>query len=244
MLNSLKHLMPLSALNAIRRLRTQWAYRGYRDMSRQQVFQHIYKNGVWGATKDKAHFYSGTGSHDVTVVQPYVNAVSRWLNQLPHKPAALDLGCGDFSVGSQLRKHIASYIACDIVPELIDSHRKNYVALNVDFRCLDLAHDPLPDAEVIFVRQVLQHLDNQSIAQFCRKLSGRSGYLVVTEHIPQNAQFAANRDKPSGPDTRIGYNSGVILTQAPFNLKIKHQEVLCEVPENGGVIQTLVYQLS
>jgi 2-polyprenyl-3-methyl-5-hydroxy-6-metoxy-1,4-benzoquinol methylase len=244
MLNTLKQLIPLPLLNSVRRFRTRWAYRDYRHMSRQQVFQHIYKNGVWGAAAGENGFYSGTGSHDASVVQPYVSAVGAWLSQLPHKPTALDLGCGDFSVGSQLRTHCGAYTACDIVPELIESHRKNHAALAVDFRCLDLANDPLPDAEVIFVRQVLQHLDNHSIAQFCKQLAGRHAYLVVTEHIPRNAQFVANKDKPSGPDTRIGYNSGVILTQAPFSLRIKNQTVLCEVPENGGVIQTLVYQLS
>jgi SAM-dependent methyltransferase len=244
MLNTIKQLIPLNLLNGIRRLRTRWAYRDYQQMSRQQVFQHIYKNDVWGAAAGEKGFYSGTGSHDASVVQPYVSAVGAWLSTLPHKPAVLDLGCGDFSVGLQLRAHCGTYIACDIVPELIESHRKKHASSAVDFRCLDLVHDPLPDVEVIFVRQVLQHLDNQSVAQFCKQLAGRQTYLIVTEHIPRNAQFVANKDKPSGPDTRIGYNSGVILTQAPFSLKIENQTVLCEVPENGGVIQTLVYQLS
>ncbi len=244
MFNSLKHLIPLSLLNMIRRARARWAYRRYQNMSRQQIFQHIYKNQVWGRSSKADGFYSGTGSHDDQVVRPYIAALSAWLNQLPHKPIVLDLGCGDFFVGSQVLAHCKSYIACDIVPELIESHRVKYAHLNVVFKCMDLAHQELPDAQVVVVRQVLQHLDNKSISLFCNSLMPSHQYLVLTEHIPRNSSFVANRDKPAGPDTRIGLNSGVVLTQAPFSLKIKNQQTLCEIEENGGVIQTLVYELN
>ncbi|NJS36640.1 MAG: class I SAM-dependent methyltransferase [Brachymonas sp.] len=188
-------------------------------------------------------FYSGTGSHDHKIVQPYVKAITAWLSKHPQKLSAVDLGCGDFSVGSQIRSYCSSFTACDIVPELITSHQNNYRSLDVDFRCLDLAQDELPQADVVFVRQVLQHLDNHSISQFCSKLTQKFSYLILTEHIPRNAQFVSNRDKPSGPDTRIGYNSGVVLTDQPFKISVQHSEVLCEVSENGGVIQTIAYQL-
>lgn len=244
MLNSIKNIIPLSLLNMIRRARARWIYGQYLGMSRQQIFQHIYKNQVWGRSPQADSFHSGTGSRDDQVVRPYIDALSAWLRQLPLKPSILDLGCGDFFVGSQLRAHCNSYIACDIVPELIEHHRSKYASLNVEFKCLDLAQEELPDAQIVVVRQVLQHLDNKSIALFCKGLKPSHQYLVLTEHIPRNSSFAANRDKPAGPDTRIGLNSGVVLTQAPFFLKIKNQFNLCEIEENGGVIQTLVYELN
>jgi len=49
---------------------------------------------------------------------------------------------------------------------------------------------------------------------------------------------------PTGPGIRIVYNSGVVLTAPPFNLKTLREKIICEpVIAASGVIRTILYQL-
>ena len=85
------------------------------------------------------------------------------LKKFSSKPNVVDLGCGDFAVGSMLRKDCNNYIAVDILDKLINKNKKIYKNLNVDFRTLDFTKDNLPEGDICFVRQVLQHLSNTII---------------------------------------------------------------------------------
>jgi hypothetical protein len=109
---------------------------------------------------------------------------------------------------------------------------------------LDLTSDRLPEGDIVFVRQVLQHLSNRKIAREAKKLRSRYKYLVLTEHLPGTQDFVHNLDKRVGPDIRIAMESGVVLTSPPFNLKPRNERKLCQVPEFGGFIVTTLYQFS
>src|SRR5450631_3071475 len=81
-------------------LNRRWDAR-YEGRPVAEIFSAIYREGKWG-TKADGDFSSGSGSHDPSVVTPYVNAVSRFLSSLPCPPSVVDLGCGDFYVGKPL----------------------------------------------------------------------------------------------------------------------------------------------
>ena len=211
----------------------------------QATFSDIYKNGAWGKSSDpKLPYFSGRGSHDESIVSVYVQQVTKFLGSLDSKPDVLDLGCGDFAVGSRIRPMCSGYIACDVVPELIAFNRKKYKSAGVDFRVLDLVSDAIPKADIIFIRQVLQHLSNQQIAKLVPKLKSGFSYLVVTEHVPIPRDFTPNLDMPAGPGYRLPVGSGVVLTKPPFNLVVKDEYDLCEVEVEGGVVRTTVYVLN
>jgi len=148
-------------------------------------------------------------------------------------------------VGDQLLEQLDYCYACDVFRSIIDNNRSRYRQSNVEFLCLDAAKDELPKADVIVIRQVLQHLSNNEIAKIVAKLRNYQ-YAVITEHLPSNG-FQANKDKIIGPDSRLRFNSGVIITEAPFDFTPKESSVLCEVFDNtdaGGVIQTILYRNS
>ena len=219
------------------------------DLTPKEAFTKVYNEGLWGKSGDESDlFYSGTGSHSRNIVSPYVMAIEKYLKTLSNnKLNIVDLGCGDFAVGSQVRKFCGAYIACDVVDSLISRNKKKFENLDVDFRVLDLVADDLPDGDVVFVRQVLQHLSNKQILTVIPKLQEKYRFLVVTEHIPEVKVFDVNLDKPVGAGIRLalGKNgSGIVLTRPPFNLKVIKQNILCEVKEDGGVIQTVAYQFS
>jgi SAM-dependent methyltransferase len=242
-------LLPAPILNALTRSRQRNAARSkVRDFTLngtpQEIFAKIYAHKTWGESDDLAdQFCSGEGSHDPAVVDPYVNAISRFLSSFDRKLDVVDLGCGDFSVGSKIRELCGRYTACDVVAPLIAFNKTKYASLNVDFRVLDLVNDPLPPGEVVFVRQVLQHLSNEHIRKLLPKIPANYRYLVLTEHLPASDPFTPNLDFPTGPTFRLEIGSGVVITAKPFNFKAKRETLLGELPQMGGRIQTRVYEL-
>src|SRR5512134_968746 len=212
-----------------------------RIKSPSNVFSEIYERRIWGGDAGR-DFDSGAGSHDPAVVAAYIDALTRLASGIGQTLDAADLGCGDFNVGSQVRHLFGAYAACDVVPSLIERNRTVYAALRVDFRCLDIVADDLPPGDIAFVRQVLQHLSNDSIQRFVGKLY-RYKFLVLTEHVPARPDFPPNVDQTTGAGTRLQSGSGVVLTAAPFSLRSRAERTLCEVHGYGGVIRTIVYQL-
>ena len=217
----------------------------------KDTFKRIYDRGYWGRSKERGEkYYSGSGSHGGEIVERYISAVSGFLQSLDHKPDVVDLGCGDFAVGTRLRPMCGRYVAVDVVEGLIERNKLRYGKDRVDFRVVDMINDELPDGEVVFIRQVLQHLSNSDIAQVVPKLSAKFRFLILSEHLALSDGFVPNLDQTRGPDIRIDIGkggSGVVLTEQPFNLKVKRTTVLCEaledISERKGVIRTILYEL-
>jgi hypothetical protein len=205
------------------------------------IFGEIYRRRLWGGTS-VADYCSGEGSHNEAILRPYVQAVRAFLEGFDLKPDVADLGCGDFNVGSRVRDACARFVACDVVAGLIDRNSGRFAGLDVSFSQLDITASALPEADVAFLRQVLQHLNNQQIASVVRKL-GQYSWVVVTEHVPRNRNFPANLDKSTGPGVRLRFGSGVVLTRAPFDLRPLEQRLLCSIPETSGLVQTIAYRL-
>jgi hypothetical protein len=214
-------------------------------------FEQIYENGVWGKSNEIGEkYFSGIGSHDGAIVGSYVSAVRSFLESLADVPDVVDLGCGDFAVGSQIRPYCRKYIAADAVDGLIARNKQKFANEDVEFRVVDITRDELPTADVAFVRQVFQHLSNSDIQKAIPKLSANYRYVVLTEHLPAGQQFTPNLDKTSGADTRMDLGnggSGVVLTEPPFSLAVKDSAVLCEVSLDAigmkGVVRTNLYTL-
>jgi SAM-dependent methyltransferase len=204
----------------------------------EQIFSEVYQKKSWGG--EEHDFFSGYGSHAVESVDAYVAALRPILIDHPNA-TVVDLGCGDFNIGSQIRPMCREYIACDVVPDLIERNKKKFAAANVDFRCIDITKDAVPAGDIVLVRQVLQHLNNKQISRFLNGL-GACEILVLTEHLPKGP-FVANRDKPTGGGIRLHGTvpSGVVLTLAPFNLQCEKISVLASVEEEGGRLETTAF---
>jgi len=197
----------------------------------KQIFNKVYSEKLWTPDNQKNFFeyYSGLGSHEPEFVEGYIVAIKSYLSSFSSKPSAVDLGCGDFNIGSKLRQYCSSYIATDIVQSLIDYNINKYTDLKVDFITLDIINERIPKAEIFFLRLVLQHLSNKDIGNFLYLNKDNFTKLIITEHYPQSKNFIPNIDKPTGPDIRLYDNSAVVLTMPPFNLRVKKEIDLCEV---------------
>ncbi|MCM5662173.1 class I SAM-dependent methyltransferase [Galbibacter mesophilus] len=207
----------------------------------KDAMEQIYELNLWGGFH--TDFYSGDGSHNPNLVEPYIKAVRDFLTTFAKPLVVCDLGCGDFNIGRQLFGLTKRYIAIDIVESLIKRNRNKFGGENIEFHCLDIATDNMPSADCILLRQVLQHLSNNEVESVVRKLPNYN-YVILTEHLPEG-NFQPNKDIISGQGIRLKKNSGIDLLAPPFNLKVKETIPLLSIPldENKGVIVTTLFQM-
>jgi hypothetical protein len=207
-----------------------------------KVFQEIYSNNVWGGDLNSDELYSGGGSHDPNIINPYIEYVNKFLNSFESQPVVVDLGCGDFNVGSQIYDSSRMYFACDVAPELIEQNKRNFTSSKIKFLNLDITKDPLPAGDVVLLRQVFQHLSNSDISKVLNQILSKYTYLILTEHLP-NSFFVPNMDKVTGGDIRLNFRSGVVLTKAPFNLEQNLMMLSFSIKNKKDKIETSIYKL-
>ena len=207
----------------------------------KDAMAQIYENNLWGG--NQSEFFSGAGSHNPELINPYLETVSSFLAAFETPPVICDLGCGDFNIGKELVKYSKKYIAIDIVPELIAHNKKTFKAENLEFHSLDIAEDELPVADCVILRQVLQHLSNTEIKSVLEKLYDYK-YVILTEHLPEE-DFEPNKDIISGQGIRLKKQSGVNLLAPPFNFKVVEEKQLLSVKPTDfeGVVVTTLYNV-
>lgn len=233
-------LLPFS----LRSLILNYHMRNYSKLSTKDIFLKIYQDNAWGKSFDPdTRFYSGYGSHNQSAIKAYTNKVGEFLLSLKTKPSVADLGCGDFNVGAHLLQYCGKYTACDIVPSLITNNKHKYKDTNVQFEVMDIVIDELPTADIAFIRQVFQHLSNELISQALLQLTNKYKYIIITEHLPKTSNFIPNINKPTGPNTRLSLDSGVVITAPPFNFQYKLSKTLCSIDDGSGIIETTLYEL-
>lgn len=242
--NAVRNLVPAPIRDLRWRMVKSWRQRRMNQLPLASKFDEIYRKGHWGRNEDGS-MSSGTGTRESSIVGPYVEAVRLLLDQsFAAKPTVVDIGCGDFRVGSLVRPSAGRYLACDISREIIGQNTARYPAdPDLEFLVLNAVDDPLPDGDVVTIRQVLQHLSNDHIRRIVPKLSAFR-YVIVTEDVPEG-DFVANADHQAGFSVRVfESNSGVDLVAAPFNLPHKQARVLCERRDGDLIVRTTAYEMA
>ena len=205
----------------------------------KDAMEQVYEMKLWGG--QEFDFYSGSGSHDKTLVDPYVNVLKTFLEKFRGDITVCDLGCGDFNVGKELVSYTKKYIAIDIVENLIQHNKTKFKEDNLEFHCLDIAVDNLPKGDCVILRQVLQHLSNAEVKVVLEKMKFFK-YVILTEHLP-TGDFMPNKNIISGQGIRIKKQSGLNVLAPPFNFKVKAEKQLLSVTLNNGngIIVTTLY---
>ena len=194
--------------------------------SNSEIFSAIYANNVWGKPTDAGEkFRSGRGSHDEKIIVPYIETLIPLLTNNGIRNI-VDLGCGDFWIMRHVLEALSKagynffYTGIDVVADLISYNAEHFRHPNIRFICRDVTIDnePLPDGELLIIRQVLQHLSNADIKTILGKAS-KFKYLLVTESIYDGVDAVYNIDKVANNHTRVDHKSGVYLEHAPFGYK-------------------------
>lgn len=102
--------------------------------------------------------------------------------------SVLDVPCGDFVWFKEMNLDLDSYIGGDIVAPLIESVSRQYSAPGRSFRVLDITKDPLPDSDLILVRDCFIHLSFEAIrAALNNIMQSNIQYLLTTHYADTTA---------------------------------------------------------
>jgi 2-polyprenyl-3-methyl-5-hydroxy-6-metoxy-1,4-benzoquinol methylase len=233
---TLVRLVPNQLRRRYRRIYSQWEQRQFRGLDVSETFTKIYRDRKWDVEPTaNFRFDSGPGSVGAAADQYTV-----WIQELISKHnirSAVDLGCGDFQIGARIAPMLDSYLGLDVVEELLQINRQSSPT-NATFRFHDATLQTIPSADVILVRQVLQHLSNAEITQVMAHIPTNTR-VVITESRPLNLNARPNIDISHGPHTRLPLGSYVDLESAPF--LVKGFEVLGVVRTTEEEIRTSMF---
>ncbi len=194
-------------------------------LQNQNVFGNIYKSHVW-----RGNSRSGPGS-DTRNCSQYTDYLQKFVDANRDViKTVIDVGCGDWAISRNISWGNVEYLGVDVVPELIDDLNRIYKKQNIDFACIDLTCEELPAADLIIVKDVLQHLKNESVLTFLRQLKKYKLALLTNDcnryHQPYwPFPWGTKEVGIVNSDISNGDWRPIQLRERPFNLKA--EQIMC-----------------
>ena len=170
------------------------------------TFNLIYSVGSWGKDAE-GKGTSGTGS-TLEVTRDYRAYLEAFIRKHNVK-SVVDAGCGDWTFSKAIDWGAASYVGVDIASDVIKEVRRKYEKGTVRFEVGDVT-EPLPPADLLISKDVLQHLSNELIQKFIMNNLKKGKYKWV---LLTNDRGSENRD------IQPGYYRLIDLSAPPFEVK-------------------------
>jgi len=237
---SVKAVTPAPIRRLSRQLK-QWTLdRRNQRVTASDVFTQVYDQQMWGKGEE-TRFFSGLGSGP-EAAHPYASFVRAFMARYSAR-TVVDLGCGDFRVGSLIAIDCDRYIGIDVVEALIRDNSSRHGSEKIEFKALDITTDTLPPADLCLIREVLQHLSNAQIRAVLSRVR-QYPYVLITDIQPDDAaRYRVNKDKVHGPSSRIMHGSVLRLDQPPFSVPDVVQVFESEAPRMGDEIYGKSFKL-
>jgi hypothetical protein len=189
---------------SLRKLATVWLIEKYikgiskfKKLSAKEIFTIIYETNHWKSLNS----LSGTGS-EISQTKSLIVDLGRLLVEMNIR-SVLDIPCGDFNWMQNVDLSNINYIGADIVEDLINSNISKYGGrTNIKFKVLNLITDPLPECDIIIVRDCLVHLSYKDISLAIKNIkSSKCKYLLATTFT----LYYLNYDISTGDWRRINF---------------------------------------
>jgi SAM-dependent methyltransferase len=185
------------------------AYGRDEDTQRRDVFDWIYSKGFWG--KDKVG--QGTSGPGSTMESTKLYRVFLQDFLAAHGiRSVVDAGCGDWQFSQSMDWSGIDYLGVDIVASVIEQNRRRHAKPNIRFSVADIVRDELPPADLLIVKDVLQHLSDADISRFLKQLPRYRHVLIVND--VDSLTLSA---KPQ--DIKTGGFRPIDLTRPPHSLQ-------------------------
>ena len=168
-------------------------------IKRQSSFVQIFRQRFWGAIKSNPEELSASGLGSSLVITSLVrrtldcviNDIKYALNKKVLR--LLDIPCGDLrwmSVFLTNRTDI-EYTGMDIVPDLIEHHKKTYSDQPWTFRVHDIVAEPLTASfDLIFSRDMTQHLSIGDTLRVLQHFSASGSQFAMMTTYPSTLHNA------------------------------------------------------
>ena len=152
-----------------------------------KVFTKVYETNKWGDNNNPNYEgSSGLGSSITYNKKKYIPFIHKFLKKYKIK-SVVDLGCGDFRTGLLLySKANIDYTGYDAYKGVIDynndkfKEHKNFHFIHLDFTSF-LARKTINNADLCIIKDVLQHLPNDTIIKFMDYItkSNKFKYILI-----------------------------------------------------------------
>jgi SAM-dependent methyltransferase len=169
-----------------------------------EVFDQIYAAKVWGKG-------SGEGS-DPAYCRRYVEILQRIIHDCGIR-SVLDVGCGDWLQGFSryVQWGDIRYMGIDVVSSVVDLNQQAFGSERIQFRHGNIAACDLPAADLILVKDVLQHWSNAGVLQLLPRLMNFK-FALVTNDLFSSMTCVLNQNIPDGDYRPID------IMAPPFNV--------------------------
>ncbi|KAG1678404.1 hypothetical protein FOA52_015171 [Chlamydomonas sp. UWO 241] len=179
----------------------------------KEVFTRIYTRGVWEHVAKNCGGGSGPGSCPRVTVG--VRAIMSHLIETHRLASILDAPCGSFVWARLLLSETfpeMKYTGVDVACNVIDRRQSDEELMakpNWQFHCVDISHQQLPPADMVFSRDAMQHLPIKMVLGFLNQVKVSGARWLAIGSYP-----CASGNK----DIRIGDYYPIDLVSPPFNL--------------------------
>lgn len=149
----------------------------------ESLFASIYKYDLWHDREVSVEYggsSSGPGSslRNTSVLRLMLPDLIEHLGV----KTILDAGCGDFNWMKELDLRGVKVLACDIVPEVVASNNKRYASTNIEFFCMDIIRDVIPNVDLILCKDVFIHFSLPSVLKSIRGMKNSGSTYLLTNH--------------------------------------------------------------
>jgi SAM-dependent methyltransferase len=195
-------------------------------MSTKEAFTRIYQSDTWGGG-------SGQGSKPEFNGE-YIATLHRFLH-LNQIRSVVDFGCGDWQFSRLIHWGDVVYTGIDIVDSVVASNRDHHQSANIRFQVFD-GLGSLPCADLLLVKDVLQHLPNPLVSSYLEHFKAKYKWLIITnDDLPQadlNQEISTGAwrplrlDLPPFEERCTTLAQWVVLTESSMTLHRKRAELI------------------
>lgn len=159
-------------------------------MNHESIFTKIYKTQEWGQSFTEAFVGSSGPGSSTAYNEEYIEYLRTFIKKFQIS-SVVDIGCGDWRCGPAIYGDLScSYVGYDIYQEMIDSHNKIYKSDTWRFECKNCAAelDELESADLLVVKDVLQHWSDEYVANFLKFQTEQKKYkyILITNCAAEN----------------------------------------------------------
>jgi 2-polyprenyl-3-methyl-5-hydroxy-6-metoxy-1,4-benzoquinol methylase len=155
----------------------------------RRIFEEIYAKSEWGQG-------SGNGSHPAAT-RDYRAFLEQFV-VMNEVTSIVDVGCGDWQSSRYISFNGARYAGFDVVKSVVDINRTKFGSNAVSFDIMPDDPRRLPDADLLIIKDVLQHLTNDQILFYRDHIVPKYPLCLITNswkaiNYPHNGDIAPGR---------------------------------------------------
>jgi SAM-dependent methyltransferase len=122
----------------------------------------------------------------------------------------IDIGCGDWQFSKFLNLDGVRYLGFDVVPSIVEHNARTYGSKSIRFAVMPQRLEEIPGADLVIMKDVLQHLPNEVIVEFATVVFPKCKHCLLTNSY-------VKLDTPLNIDIRHGDFRCLDLSAPPFS---------------------------